>query len=60
MRSIINILHSKKKAYLDDLIEEFNRPYLVVTFLGILEMVKEKEVIIKQDRNFDKILIELR
>ena len=59
-RSIINILHSKKKAYLDDLIEEFNRPYLVVTFLGILEMVKEKEVIIKQDRNFDKILIELR
>ena len=26
----------------------------------LLEMVKEKEVIIKQDKNFDKILVELR
>ena len=55
-----NILHNKRKAYLEEFIEEYNRPYLVVTFLGILEMVKEKEVIIKQDKNFDKILVELR
>lgn len=59
-KSIRNILYNKKKAYLDELIEEYNRPYLVVTFLGVLEMVKEKEVIIKQDKNFDKILVELR
>lgn len=59
-KSIRNILHNKKKAYLGELIEEYNRPYLVVTFLGVLEMVKEKEVIIKQDKNFDKILVELR
>ena len=59
-KSIRNILHNKRKAYLEELIEEYNRPYLVVTFLGILEMVKEKEVIIKQDKNFDKILVELR
>lgn len=59
-KSIRNILHTKRKAYLEDLIEEYNRPYLVVTFLGVLEMVKEKEVIIKQDNNFDKILVELR
>lgn len=59
-RSIMNILHTKKKAYLEDLIEEYNRPYLVVTFLGVLEMVKERNVIIKQDKNFDKILVELR
>lgn len=59
-KSIRNILHTRKKAYLEDLIEEYNRPYLVVTFLGVLEMVKEKEVIIKQDKNFDKILVELR
>ena len=59
-KSIRNILHNKKKAYLEELIEEYNRPYLVVTFLGVLEMVKEKEVIIKQDKNFDKILVELR
>lgn len=59
-KGIRNILHNKKKAYLEELIEEYNRPYLVVTFLGVLEMVKEKEVIIKQDKNFDKILVELR
>lgn len=59
-KSIRNILHNKIKAYLEEFIEEYNRPYLVVTFLGILEMVKEKEVIIKQDKNFDKILVELR
>ena len=29
-------------------------------FLSILEMVKEKDVVINQDKNFDKILIELR
>lgn len=59
-KSIMNVLHSKKSAYLEELIDEYNRPYLVVTFLGVLEMVKEKDVIIKQDKNFDKILVELR
>ena len=59
-KSIRNILHNKIKAYLEEFIEEYNRPYLVVTFIGLLEMVKEKEVIIKQDKNFDKILVELR
>lgn len=57
---IRNILKSKKKAYLDELFEEYNKPYIVVTFLSILEMVKEKDIIIKQDKNFDKILVELR
>ena len=51
---------TKKKAYLDDLFEEYIRPIVVVTFLSILEMVKEKDVVINQDKNFDKILIELR
>ena len=57
---IRNILKTKKKAYLDELFEEYNKPYVVVTFLGVLEMVKEKDVIIKQEKNFDKILVELR
>ena len=48
------------RKQIEEFIEEYNRPYLVVTFLGVLEMVKEKEVIIKQDKNFDKILVELR
>lgn len=58
--NIRNILKTKKKAYLEELFEEYNRPVVVVTFLSILEMVKEKSVVISQDRNFDKILVELR
>jgi len=57
---IRNILKTKGRAYLDELFDEYNKPYIVVTFLSILEMVKEKDVIIKQDKNFDKILVELR
>ncbi len=59
-KNIKNILREKKKVSLEDLIEEYNKPYVVVTFLSILEMVKEKEVIINQENNFEKILIELR
>lgn len=58
--SIRNILREKKNAYLEDLFEEYNKPFVVVTFMSVLEMVKERDVIIKQDKNFDKILIELR
>lgn len=58
--NIKNILKDKKRAYLEELIEESTRPYLVVTFLSILEMVKEKDIIIRQNNNFDKILVELR
>ncbi len=58
--SIKGVLKIKKKVYLEELFEEYNRPVVVVTFLSILEMVKEKEISIIQDKNFDKILIELR
>ena len=37
--NIRNILKVKKKAYLEELFEEYNRPVVVVTFLSILEMV---------------------
>lgn len=57
---IRNILRIRKKVYLEELFEEFNKAYVVVTFLSILEMVKERDVAITQDKNFDKILIELR
>lgn len=57
---IRSVLAKKKKVYLDELIEEYNKSYIVVTFLSILEMAKERDIIVKQDRNFDKILIELR
>ena len=58
--SIRSLLNEKGKIYFDELFDEYNRAYVVVTFLSVLEMVKEREVIIIQDKTFDKILVELR
>lgn len=57
---IRNVLKSKGRVYLDELFEKYNKPYVVVTFLSVLEMVKENDIVIYQDNNFDKILLELR
>lgn len=57
--SIKNILKERKKVEFFDLFEEFSKPYVVVTFLSILEMAKEQELTIKQENNFDKIYCEV-
>lgn len=59
-KNIRTILEKKNKVLFTELFEEFNTPYIVVTFLSILEMTKDKEVIIKQDYNFKDIIIEKR
>ena len=59
-KNIRNILKEKKKVLFTDLFEERNAGFIVVTFLSILEMTKEKVVIIKQDANFKDITIELK
>ena len=58
-KNIRNILNEKKRVLFTDLFEERNVGFIVVTFLSILEMVKEREVTIKQDANFKDITIEL-
>ncbi len=57
-KTIRNILKERKKVEFFDLFEEFSKPYVVVTFLSVLEMAKEKELIIKQENNFEKIYCE--
>lgn len=57
--AIKRILYDRKKVEFFDLFEEFSKPYVVVTFLSILEMAKEKELIISQENNFDKIYCEV-
>lgn len=56
---IRNILKEKKEVEFEELFENFSKPYVVVTFLSILEMAKNNEILIKQDENFDKIYLEL-
>ena len=58
-RSIRKILFSKRKVNFMELFDVLNREYVVVTFLAILEMAKAKELIIKQDNNFDEIICEV-
>lgn len=56
--SIKNILKNKKKIEFTELFEEYNKSYIAVTFLSILELAKEHELKISQDKNFDNIFIE--
>ena len=57
---IRNLLKKQKEINFFDLFEEVNKPYIVVTFLTILEMTKSGEINIKQDKTFGNITIESR
>ena len=52
------LLKEHPRVKFTELFEETNTPYIVVTFLSILEMTKEKEIVLKQDGNFKDIIIE--
>ena len=56
--SIRNIIKQKKKINFLDLFEEVSKPYVIVTFLGILDMTKNKEIVLTQKNNFGEIYIE--
>ncbi len=55
---IRNVLKKEKRVEFLSLFEEISRPYIVVTFLSILEMAKNKEIMLKQDTNFGTIILE--
>ena len=57
---IKEILKDKKKITLNELIEIKEKSYIVVTFLSILEMAKNNEIDIRQDNNFNNIIISLK
>ena len=58
-KSIKKILLDKKKVNFMELFDIINKEYVVVTFLAVLEMAKAKELIIKQENNFDEIICEV-
>ena len=55
---IRNILKEKKKCNFYDLFENGTKEYIIVTFLAILEMCRAKEIKLKQNHNFDALLVE--
>lgn len=55
---IRDVLKTKKRVNFMDLFDIKTKSYVVVTFLSILEMSKNNEIILKQKDNFDDIIIE--
>lgn len=53
-------LKINKKVEFTTLFNEYNKSYIIVTFMSILELAKEDEIILEQEENFDKIIIELK
>lgn len=56
--SIRNILKKKKKFNFLELFDTLTREYVVVTFLAILEMARQNELVIIQDNTFGEIMCE--
>lgn len=59
-QNIRDILKVKKKINFVDLFDIVTKEYVVVTFLSILNMSKNNEVLITQEDNFSPITIESR
>ena len=58
VRSIRTIFKTKKKIKFTELFEEISRPFVIVTFLSILEMSKNDEIKLIQEQNYGDITIE--
>lgn len=58
--SIKSYLHNRGKINFLDLFDKVDKPYVIVTFLGILNLVKSREAVISQEYNFGDIYIEER
>ena len=59
-RSIMirNIIKERGKVNFVDLFDDFSKPYVIVTFLSILDLSKKREIVITQDKNFGDIYLE--
>lgn len=55
---IRNIFKLKKRVKFEELFEELSKPYIIITFLSILQMASDNEILIKQDDNFSDIYLE--
>lgn len=58
-KRIKDIIHTKKRVSFFELFEDYSKEYIVATFLAILEMAKEKELVISQEKAFDDIICEV-
>ena len=57
---IRDILKKKRKVNFEDLFENSSKEEVIVSFLSILEMLKKDEIIVKQENNFNNIIVCLK
>ncbi len=57
---IRRVLKERGRVLFTDLFESFDKGYVVVTFLAILEMARKNELFITQDKRFSEIVCEVR
>lgn len=53
-------LSKSREIQFEKLFDEWTKEYVVVTFLAILQMAKEQEIVIEQNNTFDEIYIKLK
>jgi len=58
IKSIRQIIKVKGKLNFLDLFDDISKPYVIITFLSILNMTKNKEIKLSQTKNFGEIYIE--
>ena len=56
---IVNILKKEHIINFSSLFDKKEKDYIIVTFLSILEMVKDNTLKIEQKHNFDEIILSL-
>lgn len=60
IKEIRNILSTKKKIEFIELFDIITKENLVVTFLSLLDMSKNNEILLSQDKIFSTIVIEMK
>ena len=58
IKGIRKIFDTRKKINFTELFDRLEKPYIIVTFLSVLEMSKNNEISIKQEDNFGNIVLE--
>lgn len=56
-KEIVDLIKKKKKVKFSELFELRTKSYVIVTFLSILDLAKNNEILIAQDNNFDEIVL---
>lgn len=54
---VINVVRNKKRVLFSELFNDFSRDYVIVTFLSILDLARNQDVLIEQDNNFKDIVL---